>query len=46
MQNRPSDPILVPEVVEASSELFPAAMEPFELDLLSNFDLDSISAWS
>lgn len=48
MQNRPSDPILVPEVVEASSELFPAAMEPFELldkDLLSNFDLDSISAW-
>jgi hypothetical protein len=39
MQNRPSDPILVPEVVEASSELFPAAVEPFELlnkDLLSH----------
>jgi hypothetical protein len=41
MQNRPTDPIIVLEVVEASSE-------PFELldkDLVINFDLDSISAW-
>jgi hypothetical protein len=31
MQNRPSDPILIPGMVEASSEFFLAAIEPFEL---------------